>query len=59
MEFVSAHKLSNLRMVAGNESTYTHVIDDGYVKEWVGFGWIILRKALSEDKEKYPTVRRS
>lgn len=47
-------ELSNLRMVAGNERKYDKVIDDGELKEWVGFGWITLREAVEEDYEKYP-----
>lgn len=58
MKTVPAHKLSNRAMVSGNEAYYRIVIDDGIVKEWVGIGWIELRKASKSDIGKYPTVER-
>ena len=32
------------------------VIDDGFVKRYVGIGWVTERKATREDKKKYPIV---
>ena len=56
MKTVDRGKLSNLRMVAGNEKKYRIVVCDGKVKEWVGFGWIDLRDATVEDEDKYPVA---
>lgn len=58
MKTVRAEELSTVSMVAGNEKRYSAVIDDGVLKEWVGFGWIDLRDATDEDRENYPTVVR-
>ena len=44
-------------MVNGNEKKYKIVIDNGIVKEWVGIGWIKIRKATKADK--YPIVKRN
>ena len=44
-------------MVNGNEKKYKIVIDNGIVKEWVGIGWIEIRKATKADK--YPIVKRN
>ena len=46
-------------MVNGNETKYKIVIDNGVLKNWVGIGWIELRKATPQDQDKYPTVTRS
>ena len=56
---VSARRLSNLAMVNGYEKLYRIVIDNDVVKEWVGIGWIELRKASPRDLKKYPIVDRS
>ena len=53
---VHARELSTLKMVAGNEKKYKTVIHQGVVKDWVGFGWIELRKPTLEDKRKYPVI---
>ena len=53
---VRRRELSNIRMVGGNERKYKAVIQDGVLKEWVGFGWIEVRDATPEDNEKYPVV---
>jgi len=58
METVHASKLSRIRMVAGQEKIYRQVIDNGIVKDWVGFGWVDLRDATPADYKKYPTVVR-
>lgn len=59
MKTVEARELGNLRMVEGGEKKYQIVIDSGLVKEWVGIGWIELRKATFEDREQYPIVTRN
>ena len=56
MKTVKRSKLSNLRMTAGQEKKYSVVVVDGRVKEWVGIGWIDLREATAEDREKYPVA---
>jgi hypothetical protein len=53
---VKRSELTNLKMVAGNEKRYSTVIIDGYVKDWVGFGWVTLDKATAADKKKFPTA---
>lgn len=45
---VHARECSVLAMVAGNEARFTKVVDEGVVKQWVGFGWV------SEGPEEYP-----
>jgi hypothetical protein len=47
---------TNVAMVAGNERKFTKVIDGEDLKEWVGIGWIILRKATPADKKRYITL---
>lgn len=56
---IHAERLSNLAMVAGGEKSITKVIDDGVVKEWVGFGWVDLRAATAEDRKTLPVVTRT
>lgn len=58
MTEVHARELSSIAMVEGNESKYRIVVDGDMLKEWVGIGWIELRKATEADREKYPEVRR-
>ena len=59
MKTVPAKELSTMAMVGGNESKYNIIIDGDTVKQWIGFGWVDLRKASSQDREKYPSVKRS
>lgn len=54
---VQRRELTTIRMVAGNENLYPIVIDDRTVKEWVGIGWIDLRRATADDFTKYPIVK--
>ena len=56
---VQRRDLATIRMVAGGEKRHPIVIDDRTVKEWVGFGWIDLRRATSADFTKYPIVKDS
>jgi hypothetical protein len=56
METVTRDQLSNLRMAAGGEKRYSVVIDGSRVKEWVGVGWVDLRKATTEDRRLFPVV---
>jgi hypothetical protein len=56
---VKTVKLSDcsiIRMVAGGETRHPIVIHNGCVKEWIGFGWIVLRGATAEDKNTFPVV---
>lgn len=55
---VNPEQLSNLRMTAGGEKRYSIVVDEGRVKEWIGFGWVDLRPAMTADYFKYPEVAR-
>lgn len=53
---VKRANLSTAKMTAGNERKYSKVILDGMVKEWVGIGWIDLRKATKADRANIPEV---
>jgi hypothetical protein len=57
MKTIDAKKLSNVAMVNGNEKRYSIVIHNGILKEWVGIGWIELRKANAADRSNYPRVK--
>ena len=46
-----------LTMTAGKEKKLSKVIHEGKVKEWVGIGWVELREATAEDREKIPEVK--
>lgn len=54
---VLRRELSLIRMAAGGEKFHPIVIDDRTVKEWVGIGWIDLRRATADDYTKYPIVK--
>ena len=56
MKTVKASELSNLRMATGGEKKYSRVIVNGVLQEWVGIGWIEIRKAKTRDLATYPTV---
>jgi hypothetical protein len=58
MKLIAPKELSNIAMVNGNEKKYKIVIDLGILKEWVGIGWIELRKATTKDLKTYPAVER-
>lgn len=58
MKKVKVEKLRNITMAAGGEKKITKVIDGGNLKEWVGIGWITLRRATNEDLKQYPIVER-
>ena len=57
MTTVKRSALSNFKMAAGNEKRISKVILDGMLKEWVGIGWVDLRRATAADLKKYPTVK--
>jgi len=59
MSTIPAKKVTNMAMVNGNERLYKIVINDGYLMEWVGIGWIELRKATPADIKKHPVVVRT
>lgn len=54
---VKINECSNIRMVCGNEKKFDSVIHNGILKDWVGIGWIDVRKATKEDYKKYRTVK--
>ena len=58
MNRIPASEVTNRAMIAGNEKIYGAIVDNGIVKEWVGFGWIPLRDATPEDLENLPVVER-
>lgn len=53
---VHARELSILKMVTGNERGYAAVVHEGLLKQWVGTGWVELRKATAGDRKNYPVV---
>ena len=56
MKTIKAAECSTIKMVSGNEKKFSTVIHSDMVKEWVGFGWIELRKPTKEDCRKLPMV---
>jgi len=52
--YVLRSELSNLRMTTGNEKEYNRVVDGVLLKEWVGIGWVTIRKATERDRKVYP-----
>lgn len=56
MKTIRAEDLSNFAMVAGKEKRIRKVIQDGILKEWVGIGWIVLRRATPSDVKRYARV---
>ena len=59
MTQIPAKELTNMAMVNGNEAFYKVVIDTGMIKEWVGIGWIEIRKANPADYKRIPEVERT
>ncbi len=53
---VKRSELSSMKMVEGNEKKFSKVIDGGVVKEWVGFGWLMLGLANADDEKTLPKV---
>lgn len=51
-------ELTTIKMTTGNEKLFTRVIDEGIVKNWVGFGWVEEDKADLGDCKKYPWIMR-
>ena len=56
MKTIKRSECSRIRMVAGNEKKFSRVIDDGIVKNWVGFGWVDEGAATPEDYKRYPEL---
>jgi len=54
---VHIKNLSTIAMTTGGEKKYTKVIHNGILKEWVGIGWVDIRKATARDRATYPTVK--
>lgn len=55
---IDASKLASAVMAGGGERRIKRVIDEGMVKEWVGIGWIPIRRSTKQDRSRYPTVTR-
>ncbi len=53
---VPVAELSTIKMTTGGEKKHPVVIHNGYVKRWVGMGWVSEDKATAADIKKYPTV---
>lgn len=56
MKTIKASELHTVLMVAGRERKISTVIDNGDLKEWVGIGWITIRKATPSDYKRYRVV---
>lgn len=54
---VTYRQVSTMAMVAGNEKKIRMVIHEENLKDWVGIGWVTIRKATARDKAMYPTVQ--
>lgn len=54
---VKYRDVSTIAMVARNEGKIKKIIHEGEVKEWVGIGWVTLRKATDLDYRKIPEVK--
>lgn len=54
---VSYDDVSLIAMSTGGQRRHPIIIHEGIVKEWVGIGWIDLREATPDDKQKYPEVK--
>lgn len=57
MKTIDESELENFRMVARKDKPGT-VIHEGMVKDWVGIGWVTVRKATAADKKKFPVAVR-
>ena len=55
---VHASKLKTIRMVSGQEDKTPKVVDNGDVKQWVGFGWVNEGPAESPRDDHLPRVVR-
>lgn len=56
MKTIKRAELTNLRMVAGNESKVSTAVIDGHVKTWAGIGWVTERRATDQDRQVLPVV---
>lgn len=56
MKTITIDQVSTARMVAGNENKFSTIVHDGKVKQWVGIGWIDLRPATDQDRERFPVA---
>lgn len=56
MKTYPRHKCSTLLMGCGGRGKPTRVIDGDTLKEYVGIGWIEIRKATARDRRLYPVL---
>lgn len=56
MKPIPRKAVTNIAMVNGNERRFKQLIIDGRVKEWVGFGWLDLRRATPSDRRSLRVV---
>lgn len=56
MNTVTFQEVSTMAMTSGGEKRISKVIHEGDLKQWVGIGWVVERKATAEDKKRYPLV---
>jgi hypothetical protein len=56
MKTVSYRDIATAVVAAGRGKRLNHVIHNGFLKQWVGIGWIEIRLATPADYEKYPQV---
>lgn len=57
-EGIPLEATTNIAMTTGNELRFIKIIDCGYIKEWVGFGWIVIAEASHEDFMSLPFIKR-
>jgi len=53
---IKLKELTTIKMVSGNEKKYKTVIINNYVEDWVGFGWVTVRRATKKDYKKIPVA---
>lgn len=53
---IDVNEISTIKMVTKNEKNFKTAIIGDNVCDWVGIGWIIIRKAKKGDYGKYDHV---
>jgi hypothetical protein len=57
MKTVKRSEVTHRAMIDhGNERNVTKIVQNGNLREWVGIGWIHIRKATPEDIKLWPTL---
>lgn len=53
---VTRHDVSTIAMVNGKEKTISHVILEGVVMHWIGFGWVDEGAPTAKQRRDLPVV---